>query len=629
MNYSIIILAVIVFTIVALVIHMADKANKKEKASAFAKEHFKISSLENSLRNRINEVLNADLSELSLNKRELEKREQQRAALAKNTREACLGDIGEREYVKAYLKELLQDTEGVTATTVNKIIPFDDDSKMTAQDKFEYMYVLFKREFPFNTFRHMCDEFGWDTPKYNKKGEPYYQITEEDISNAYEKCTYEGNFNDKLDMVTQRLYQQLYGDDIADIFIMDESIDGVEGGTGGQTRAEFNFLAELRKDENEEYIPRNYDVFYVVYKGRAIRMSFLSFGTAKTLERIVKNIYRYNTRVALSQRDPVIQSSLKNGTRIKVARPPVSDGWAFYARKFSSSNAKEIETLFNDPGSELLIKMLIALTQCEFSMFITGDPGSGKTTTLKSMVREINPQYAIRVVEQSFELNLNNLYPEKNVHSLQSRGNFSIYDAINATKQMDTDVIIIGEVNEPGIASGYVQINQSGSKQALTTTHHESTAKAIDYMRNALIAEAGITDAMVATQQVIDCVDFDIHMVCDTEGHYFVERITEVIPAEKMPYPETLEEATREYYARVTDAELYTTRNILEYDRATRTYNLKALPCEKKLERMREKLGPKEADEIIEAMVRALPETTEEAKKTPKKHSAKKKKEGE
>ena len=88
----------------------------------------------------INEILNSDYSELGLNREETLKREKQQIRLRKAIREACLGDAGDREYLKEYLKELLQNRLGVNEQTITKIIPFDNPSEMSAQDKFELMF---------------------------------------------------------------------------------------------------------------------------------------------------------------------------------------------------------------------------------------------------------------------------------------------------------------------------------------------------------------------------------------------------------------------------------------------------------------------------------------------------------
>ena len=294
-------------------------------------------------------------------------------------------------------------------------------------------------------------------------------------------------------------------------------------------------------------------------------MKFLSFGSEENLERVVKNIYRYNIRTSLSRKNPVIHGTLKNGSRIVAARPPVSDGWTFYVRKFKSSNAKEIESLLIHKNRDMVISLLKLITMGEMNYCISGPMGGGKTTLLKSLVGFMNPGYTIRVAESSFELNLNNVYPERDIHMMQERGDFSIYDIITGTKKMDTDILIVGEVNEPKIAGAYVQVAQSGSRMAVTTLHHESTDKLIEYLRNALVSEFGISNVSIAEKQVVDILNFDIHMVHDVEGRFYIERITEIIPYRESEYPHDINEATREYYARSTDRKLYKLNNIVEF----------------------------------------------------------------
>ena len=376
-----------------------------------------------------------------------------------------------------------------------------------------------------------------------------------------------------LETLAQRCYEVLYGHDVADILIMDPDIDGVSGGVGGRTRIEYNYLEELMCGGDDMLrAPDSYDVIYCVWAGRLIRMEFLSFGNEQTLERVVKNIYRFNTKTFLSKKNPVLNASFRNNSRIVVSRPPVSDSWAFFVRKFASTNARSIESLITDDGSEMVIALLKAIVKAEVNFVVSGNTGGGKTTLVKSLVEYINPAYALRVIESSFELNINNLYPERNVHVMQERGDFTLYDAIAASKKMDTDVLILGEVNEPKVAGAFIQVAQSGSRMAITTLHHETTAKLIDYLRNALVSEFGISDVRIAEKQVVDSVNFDIHMVHDVDGHHFIERITQIIPSEDGPLPMEQGAAEREFYRRMTQPHGYELRDIIVFDREERRY---------------------------------------------------------
>ena len=565
-----------VFTLFPMIlILVTDTSGRKKKRNLKLSEGtMDFDSLLDECRKMINEILNSDYSELNLNQEETLKREKQQSRLKKAIREACLGDAGDREYLKEYIKEILLKRIGITEENICSFICFDIPYRMSGQDKFEYMYVLFLKKYGSGVFAHMSDDFSWGNPKANEtEGTPYF-IDNKDIDDAFENYSSSGNFDDRLDMLVQRVYQKLYGHDCADIFIMDESVDGVSAGVGGRSRIEYNYMDELRKEKSEKNISMNYDTVYCVLHGKLMRLKFLSFGREENLERVVKNIYRYNIRTSLSRKNPVIHGTLKNGSRIVAARPPVSDGWTFYVRKFKSSDARKIESLLVHKNSDMVISLLKLITKGEMNFCISGPMGGGKTTLLKSMVGFMNPGYTIRVAESSFELNLNNVYPERDIHMMQERGGFSIYDIITGTKKMDTDILIVGEVNEPKIAGAYIQVAQSGSRMAVTTLHHETTDKLIEYLRNALVAEFGINDVSIAEKQVVDILNFDIHMVHDCEGRFYIERITEIIPDDDPEYPDGFNESLREFFYRSTDRHLYRTENIVEFDKSTLAYRL-------------------------------------------------------
>lgn len=564
--------ALLLILVPMFVIILVNPVYKKENNSYLTEKGITgLEKLYDVCRIMINDIMNSDYSELNLNREETLKREKQQTKLKKSIREACLGDMGDREYLKEYIKEILQKKIGITEENITSLIHFDIPSKMSSQDKFEYMYVLYLKKYGGSVFSIMAKDFGWDKAKENVEGTPYC-ITDEDINNAYTGFASYGTFDDRLDMLVQRFYQKLYGHDCADVLIMDESIDGVSAGVGGRSRIEYNYFEELNINADKEHASLNYETLYCVLHGKLIRLKFLSFEHEENLERVVKNIYRYNIRTSLSRKNPVIHGTLKNGSRIVAARPPVSDGWTFYMRKFKSSNARKIETLLVHKNNDMVIELLKLITGGEMNFCISGPMGGGKTTLLKSLVGFMNPGYTIRVAESSFELNLNNVYPERDIHMMQERGGFTIYDIITGTKKMDTDILIVGEVNEPRIAGAYVQVAQSGSRMAVTTLHHETTDKLIEYLRNALVSEFGIDDVMIAEKQVVDILNFDIHMVHDVEGQFYIERITEIVPDEDNEYSVDFKEACREFFSRTTDRKLYKIKDIVRFDKNNLSY---------------------------------------------------------
>ena len=82
-----------------------------------------------------------------------------------------------------------------------------------------------------------------------------------------------------------------------------------------------------------------------------------------------------------------------------------------------------------------------------------------------------------------------------------------------------------------------------------------------------------------AEEQVVQVLNFDIHLVKDFRGNRYIERITECVPVEnKNEYTfdhrneKTLEgkfdkffDNATHYFTKTTDKQLYTYRNILEY----------------------------------------------------------------
>jgi pilus assembly protein CpaF len=500
---------------------------------------FSLQHLEKGVKDLFNDIINQNIAELYLNRKETKKREHQKARICIAIRSCAQGNIGEKEFVKDYMKDLLQNNLQINEESINKVIPFDYPDYLTAQDKFEILYQQLSRSNRLKVFDRMNALFGFDKERKNEFG-TYYEITEEDIHKAYEQYAEPLSYIDRLEVVTQRIYQELYGFSVADILRDDMTIDGISGGCSGASTEQYNFMEEAFESEGR-INTRYYNSLWIFYHGKAIHLSFLSFQSQNDLIRTCKNLYRYDNVGHLTSSNGYKLTYQFDGSRVLVVRPKLASHWAFFVRKFDSTKHMTMDRLLYHNGNERVIELMKWVVKGCLNAILSGDQNSGKTTCLKALGIFIDPRNPIRTTEPEFELWFNNVYDNLNCVCFRGSDEVSLIDSINIQKKSDAAIMILGEVNNSELAAAYISLCQSGTKSTLCTCHCISTEDAVDYFRNSIMSVGIFRNEMIAEEQVANSIYIDIHWEKSSDGYRYIRYINEIIPYQRNEVVDTKE----------------------------------------------------------------------------------------
>ena len=124
-----------------------------------------------------------------------------------------------------------------------------------------------------------------------------------------------------------------------------------------------------------------------------------------------------------------------------------------------------------------------------------------------------------------------------------------------------------------------IQSAQVAPKFTLFTHHAKTFPNLVTALRNSMLRAGVFKNERTAEEQVVQVLNFNIHLVKDFRGRRYIERITECIPVEeKNEYTfdhrneKTLEgkftkffDNATVYFTKTTNRELYKYRNILEF----------------------------------------------------------------
>ena len=333
------------------------------------------------IKRRLDEITKVNLYDIGLSEEELKRRKNKKYELKKALKGCTYGDVNDKKYIKELIFDLLSKEYGVTETNISKAIPFDIPSLLTGQDKFDIIIHEYQKDFGYEALTQMIKKYNLAVLKYVQgESKPCYVITEDEISEIYEKENFQLSFSDKLEIIVQRIYQQYKGYSSIDE-IRDMNIDGVSGGVSGLPESFLSQVAQTDGDYLNQVldakVPRACDSIWIFFQGKSIRLAFLSFGTESELKRVCQNIYKYNNPGQLSDTNGYKINEMKDGSRVVVVRPSMSETWAFFVRKFDVKRAT-LEQIVRFEGKEEAIELLKFLVKGARIIALTGEQGCRK-----------------------------------------------------------------------------------------------------------------------------------------------------------------------------------------------------------------------------------------------------------
>ncbi len=138
-------------------------------------------------------------------------------------------------------------------------------------------------------------------------------------------------------------------------------------------------------------------------------------------------------------------------------------------------------------------------------ILITGPTGSGKTTTLYTILGELNnPIYNLVTVEDPVEYQLTGI----NQVAVKSDIGMGFADALRSILRQDPDIVMIGEIRDNETADIAVKAALTGH-QVLSTLHTNDAAGAITRMD-----DMGIEPFLISSSVILTCAQRLVRRIC-------------------------------------------------------------------------------------------------------------------
>lgn len=451
---------------------------------------------------KIRKLLGDSLEESLFTQKEKERRGFLKAELRKNLYQSGTGNQSAKLQVKQMIRDILTEEGDMTKEHINRYFPFDRPDELCSTHQFQLLLFKEEQQEGADGFSSLLHKAEW-CMRENR-------ITSEEVREIYLSWLPRFGFLEKLEFLTQLVYSMLYGLGNVDS-LLEQHVDGISGGvsSGG---------------EEETSI-------WVQWTGRSIHLACMKFGTKEELIRVCRRICRFEQAAQFTSEKGYLVCELADGSRVVVTRPPFSESWSFFVRKFDTIEKRELDYLIRGKNAQLPIGILKGLISARTTLAVTGEQGSGKTTLLVALIGCISPELNLRIQEMNFEMHIRKYYPDRNCITFRETAGVSTQQGLDLQKKTDGSVNILSEVATHEAGSYMVQMGMTASLFTMFTHHATTTENLIYALRNSLMICGQFSREEAATQQVTDVIQFDIHLVKDRNGRRYIERITEICPS--------------------------------------------------------------------------------------------------
>lgn len=262
-----------------------------------------------------------------------------------------------------------------------------------------------------------------------------------------------------------------------------------------------------------------------------LSLSNCSFGSEQFLMAAARNMAEYVGR-PLDDQHPAMDGRLPDGSRIHIILPPISrKGICITIRKFREAAFTLDELEDNSSLEPKARELLCAAVADHKNIVVAGGTGTGKTSLLNALSREIDDRERVVVIEESSELKLvqpHTIYLEAKPESTEGRAAVTLRELFVNALRMRPDRILIGEVRR-GEALEMIQAMLSGHAGSLSTLHAGSPQTAATRLETLCLLNDAQLPVYVARAQVAAAIDLFVQASRLPGGQRRVTAISQLV----------------------------------------------------------------------------------------------------
>ncbi len=211
-------------------------------------------------------------------------------------------------------------------------------------------------------------------------------------------------------------------------------------------------------------------------------------------ERIIElaNKMASNLDRRLTLQEPRMNANLPDGSRLHAVIPPASHKASLTIRKFRKKPFSPRELIENNTLSSEALAFLWIGMQLDLNLVISGSTGSGKTTTLNTILCFLPDNQRLIIIEETPEIAV---YHPHHVRLIVNKEKGLTMDKlVEDTLRMRPDKVIVGEVREKNEVKAWVNTMLAGQgKGSLATFHALSSRETINRLLSLGILETDLS----------------------------------------------------------------------------------------------------------------------------------------
>ncbi|MCI0686677.1 MAG: Flp pilus assembly complex ATPase component TadA [Sporichthyaceae bacterium] len=264
-----------------------------------------------------------------------------------------------------------------------------------------------------------------------------------------------------------------------------------------------------------------HDSVFVSYRDGAVRRAEPIADSNEEMIALIQSLAAYSGLTArrFDRANPRLELRLPDGSRLS-ALMEVTPVPVLCIRRAPVERVM-LADLLDDRYQMLtpeLASLLSAAVRARANIMVSGAIGAGKTTLVRALANEIDPDERIITVESVLELGLHtwrDLHPrgfacETREPNAEGFGEITLADLLRSTLRMNPDRVIVGEVVGAEVLVMLTAMRQ-GNNGSLSTIHARSSAATIDQIVAYAMKSENMT-AATANAQINGALDFIVYI---------------------------------------------------------------------------------------------------------------------